>query len=373
MAVNPEGSKFEVCVSVAEQQLERRGLGMELDFDSIDRLCFALTGDQVVPKQDKKASSTITRKIQIQNCTMPGIDYSKWDNLEVSDDEEEDEQQHDAPFFTGSGGATTTTLNSGMRVTRLEAPSKVTFGGSQQKSDASGNLQQSTNVDGQIYGTKSTIPKLEASNESSATATTPHEDHDNNTTTSVSVPDAWIAKGASCQVKGTPLHWSQDRYSVTLRFGLPLQEGAEKAANPSSKWKCRINGPVLSYADRNTAVSAERSRLQIWNANEPSSSTEYLVDEEISYPIHWEEDSEGEVDWTIERLSHNSKQSFFTISLMKASPMDGLVLWWKKPLASCPEVTVNDPSKASATDFQQAWKEAHEQFRDSVQSKTNNS
>merc|ERR1711935_201392 len=71
----------------------------------------------------------VTRSI-LTDHRMP-IDYSKWDKLEVSSSEDEDEDQHNPTSSTP-------------RVTRLDAPSKVTFGGGSVSASVSASQEPPT-------------------------------------------------------------------------------------------------------------------------------------------------------------------------------------------------------------------------------------
>ena len=59
------------------------------------------------------------------------------------------------------------------------------------------------------------------------------------------------------------------------------------------------------------------------------------------------------------------------ITLYKATPMMGMALWWKRCLTSeTTDVTIVRRGNQQQQDaFQQAWRDAHEQFRQSMQSK----
>jgi hypothetical protein len=82
------------------------------------------------------------------------------------------------------------------------------------------------------------------------------------------------------------------------------------------------------------------------------------------------------VDWSIERLRCSSGPStdeaqFLVVTLHKTTPMQGLTLWWTRPLVDCAEIAPSTWSEESGTGtsstslaFQRAWVEAHEEFRE---------
>lgn len=52
-----------------------------------------------------------------------------------------------------------------------------------------------------------------------------------------------------------------------------------------------------------------------------------------------------------------------TITLYKAVPMEGITIWWKRPLVAMEEISLDWRDQASGA-LQDVWKEAHEQFRE---------
>ena len=275
------------------------------------------------------------------------IDYSKWDNLELSDD--------DSINQGSSGGG-----RSGVRVTRLDSPSSVTFGGRRKEVTAvSKNLPCSSK------------PLVGGENPSPVPLGPPSQVSQSVTESKGSPPPSWVDKGGAQTLdNGTQLFWSQDRYSVTLR--LAITSGERK------HWFLQLKGHVSAFRDRNVAVSSERARLIIWRSSSSDGvgvgGSTFLVDDTIPYPVHWEEgcEEDEEVDWSIEEGHHLREGSvYFAVTLHKASPMDGLVLWWKRPLEQCKEIDpqIAKTSSSTSMEFQQTWKDAHEQFRQKMSGK----
>ena len=148
------------------------------------------------------------------------------------------------------------------RVTRLDAPSRITFGG----------------------GSASVIdPQSSASTATGAP------------TSSVSTPsvvnEAWTQKGGlvttSCNHQ---LYWCQDRDSVTLRFEVAEEEKIKSV---------QVQG-VLSYADRKCAVGSTKPRLNICNHQS------ILLEGELPHQVHLAEEEEG-IDWSVGRATQQQE------------------------------------------------------------------
>ena len=252
---------------------------------------------------------------------MP-IDYSKWDNLDVSSSSE-DEDDAATP-----------------RVTRLDAPTSVTFGGKDGSISAAATPSQAPK-------SASTKPSLPTS-----TSTRP-------TTSKKSTPTSWTDHGGLVKAKTNEgrersLHWAQDRYSVTLR--LELQSG-EKVKSVT------VDG-ILPYSDRFSAVGSTKPKLVC------SSGAEILLEGELPHPVHLSEDDDDVVDWSIE----DTGGRFLVITLHKAVPMQGLSVWWRRPLMEFPEVDMNavrgESNQGNASkEFLEAWEQAHKIFREGKQKK----
>ena len=248
---------------------------------------------------------------------MP-IDYSKWDNLDVSSSEDED----DAPQ---------------PRVTRLDTPSSVTFGGK----------------GGEISATAKTP---------SASPHPSSKETPKSKTTKTSLPSSWTDHGGLLRAKSNSgeernLYWSQDRYSVTLR--LELGEG--------EKVKSVVVEGILPYADRWSAVGSTKAKLVC------KSGEQVLLEGELPHAVHLAEEDLA-VDWSVE---DEQMYRFLVVTLHKAVPMQGLTVWWRRPLMSFPEADLtvirgDDKSKqqgAASKEFLDAWEEAHKIFREGKQKK----
>mmetsp|Transcript_15912 Transcript_15912/g.39935 ORF Transcript_15912/g.39935 Transcript_15912/m.39935 type:complete len:237 (+) Transcript_15912:158-868(+) len=234
---------------------------------------------------------------------MP-IDYSKWDNLDVSSSSEDEDDAKP-------------------RVTRLDAPTKVTFGG------------------GSVSATKAATP-------SQAPSTKPP------TPKSTTPTSVWTDHGGLLKTKGGErnLYWSQDRHSVTLRLELSTGEKIKSVA---------VDG-ILPYADRWSAVGSIKPKLVVFRSVDV-----VLLEGELPHPIHLEEDSDdGIVDWSIEDTNGHR---VLCIILHKAVPMQGLSVWWRRPMMEFPEAELGEVRGEGGTskEFLAAWEEAHKIFREGKQ------
>jgi hypothetical protein len=251
---------------------------------------------------------------------MP-IDYSKWDNIEDSDSDNDDNQAMP-------------------QVTRLDAPSKVTFGGGSDTIIAEPNAASAA-----------TAPASSTAPTSTSTTETKRKSQSTNPTgAAVANNDkssSWTEQGGLLQTKddNRELHWSQDRYSLTIR--LQLLEG-EKIMSVQVE-------NMLRYTERFTATGTTKPKLTIYGTDSKS-----ILVGELPHPVHACEDDDGDIDWTIESTGN---KRFVTVTLYKAVPMQGLFIWWKHPLQEYPEIDIERSSNEGSQEFLKAWEEAHEMFK----------
>jgi len=274
---------------------------------------------------------------------MP-IDYSKWDNLEVSSSDDDDD---DKPT---------------PHVTRLDAPSRVTFGGG-----TGGAMSASTSA--------SKSPPLDCSYTEGATTVTTSHSKSVTPAGDQSAPSSWTDRGGLLEIEKTAynpsrnLYWAQDRYAVTLRLEL---RGMEKVRSVC------VEG-ILPYRDRWSAVGSTKLKLSCTS----SADSLVLLEGDLPHPVHLaEEDSDdGLVDWSVVEADHQPQSRFLTITLHKAVPMQGLSVWWRRPLMRFSEAdldsvrrgsshsssssasAVASDSKGASGEFLEAWEEAHKIFR----------
>ena len=279
---------------------------------------------------------------------MPGIDYSKWDKIDCSSSEDEEEEE------VGSRQPT---------VTRLDAPSTVTR--TQDGHLVIGKPQPSRSIEF-AAATKKNPPGIHSSTSTSSPSST--------------IPAAWTEHGGkqallveydSAQLQqSSTLYWSQDRYSVCLR--LSLLHTAMKGKDLS----VQLEG-VRRFQDRCAAVGSDIvSKIQVTYC-QPGKQQIILLEGDFPHPIHAAEDDDNYVnehtpfassDWTLDRTPHGL---YWVMTLYKAVPMEGMVVWWRRPLTQFPELedhpNPNVAGHAKVQAFQQAWDEAHSQFRDKIQ------
>ena len=116
---------------------------------------------------------------------------------------------------------------------------------------------------------------------------------------------------------------------------------------------------MLSYADRFCAVGTTKPTLSV-----SSSSSLIILQGDLPHPIHFAQD-EDEIEWCIERSVFGER--FLTISLYKAVPMQGLTIWWRRPMMEFDEIDIPDiksNQSSSSKEFLSAWEEAHRIFRE---------
>ena len=266
---------------------------------------------------------------------MP-IDYSKWDNLDAYSSDDEDEKTT-APC-----------------VTRLDAPSKITFGGRGEKNDSVFVSPQSNMA----------TPSLPMLAPSTAETLTP-DSKPRSTKIGDGVSPSWTDHGGLLEISNDgnsskrKLYWAQDRYTVFLRVELRVGEKVQSVS---------VEG-ILPYGERFTAVGQNKPKLKCL-----STASVVLLEGDLPHHVHLtEEDSdEGIIDWTV--MVIDSEHRFLVITLPKAVPMQGLSIWWRRPTMSFSEVDMsvvrgsggeNAGSNGGASkEFLDAWKEAHDMFRE---------
>jgi hypothetical protein len=267
---------------------------------------------------------------------MSGIDYSKWDHLdEYSDDEDEQQDQGSSP-----------------QVTQLDAPSRVTFGGGSAEITAQSTAPNTSSPSAMA------VQKLSKPTSINTSACISKDDNDTS---------KWTQNGGLVTTEtGHKLYWSQDRYAVTFRLALDDHVKAKDL-------KVHVEG-MLPYSDRNHAVGSTKPVLQIMILPTTSPTTAAiatatatpLLQGDLPHPVHWAQEDEEEktMDWSIERCLGST--NFLVFSLRKAVPMQGMFVWWRRPLLSFPEVDVPAASSTNTTsqEFSNAWEEAHKLFRE---------
>ena len=190
--------------------------------------------------------------------------------------------------------------------------------------------------------------------------------------------------------------WSQDRIMVHIR--IPIQ------SHQKLKYHVHVSN-LLSYPDRHCATittDSAKQRLVVTSSSLQGDSqskkndTVVVLEGTLTYPVYVPEDyDDDEVDWSVQNCSVPMSSSnnhgetdesntdgtrlcrfekYILITLYKATPMMGMTIWWKRCLtsetnnATIVHNNINDTEQRLA--FQKAWDEAHEQFQQTMQSRT---
>jgi hypothetical protein len=274
------------------------------------------------------------------------------------------------------------------RVTRLDRPSRVTVAPNGQVNVeetsaasasvppariASAALPPSTFVPPRTItdGTSTSAAGVELSSSSTETS-------QETSTSTPTRPASWTSRGGF--VEASNLYWSQDRYTVVLRFQLPPPPMVSTAAAATSAgtarsrpWDCHVKG-LLPYDQRHAAV---QSLTTDYSASlvitDRTTDTEYFRDY-VAYPVHaaqGDDVNDNETDWSIEMWPASDGIKYLTVTLQKATPVPGMTIWWRRPVRSCPEIelTADTHTSSSSSSSQQknafavAWEQAHAQFR----------
>jgi len=317
------------------------------------------------------------------------VDYSKWDKMDFSDSSDNEEEDSKVP-----------------RVTALDSESSVTFGGDGNieisKSSSTSQPRQS-----QSSTTASDIPVVSSSvsgdtidistmNDINNNLKDDMQQDTNNKTNKIQQLQTQLTLNGGehyCIVNTSkekelklPIYWSQDRYTVTIRLGFsPL-------IFPSKSIRVHVKG-ALKYTDRFSAVGSgggimsddpSFGSIEVTSLDDKGEET-ILLYGSLPRPIHLNE-GEDEIDFEIEDNHHlkgdNSEcTKLVSITLPKAVPMAGLVLWWDCPLIGFPQIdvsTIQGRQGSKGDSMQQddkkeawknAWDEAHVMFKEKVKTR----
>jgi hypothetical protein len=326
------------------------------------------------------------------------VDYSKWDRMNFSDsDDSDDDDSSDSnnqDEKQGGGPGNSSNSNSDLcRVTRLDRPSRVTVAPNGQV-----NVEETVSASASVSPARiaaalppsTSLPPTivtETTGASAAAAECPSSTQDEasketpTSTTPTARPASWTSRGGF--VEASNLYWSQDRYTVVLRFQLPPAATiAVSAAGVTSRsrpaWDCRVMG-LLPYEQRHAAVQSlttDYSASLVITNN--TTKTEYFRDY-VAYPVHAAQGDDVdtddiETDWSIETWPAASEcgHKYLMVTLHKATPVPNMTIWWRRPFRSCPEIDLTPPASADDTPkdanssknaFAVAWEQAHAQFR----------
>jgi len=279
------------------------------------------------------------------SSSSKGIDYSKWDNIDVSDSEEEEE----------------VTLP---RVTKFDAPSTIstnkdgTVTVSADADDSSKSKIKSSQNDGLRnieFISESQIKRMKKLTEGG---------------------DHFIDSNSKSKV-----FWSQDRHEVIISVAF-----SSKRIRPKDIFVTATG--VLPYSQKSSAVGSGQNRsgegcgtISIEAKAEYSLERTVLLEGTLPHFVHFSEE-EDEIDWdiedyephndTFEEENSNAVDKLVRVSLHKAVPMIGVSLWWSQPLTHCSKIDINNIEGRRESDrkiqLKEVWDEAHNMFREKVES-----
>jgi hypothetical protein len=265
------------------------------------------------------------------------IDYSKWDKMDFGSDDESSSSKE---------GNTRQPI-----VTRLHEPSKVTFSSQQGLKIEESHVQ----------------PSHQASLVPTETITHPKESMKKSANRL-----SMLTRNGSKYVDpktNQVVYWSQDRKEVILSIVFDH-------TSISSKYIVVETTGSLKYEDRYSAVGATSKGELIVKVITPEKS-QILLQGYLAYPYHLPE-GEDNVDWEINATDANMK--LIRITFLKAVPMQGLTVWWSRPLLHFSEIDVvsdiegradtnSSKTQSKQDEWKQAWDEAHRLFKEKVKNR----
>mmetsp|Transcript_2628 Transcript_2628/g.4900 ORF Transcript_2628/g.4900 Transcript_2628/m.4900 type:complete len:290 (-) Transcript_2628:466-1335(-) len=274
---------------------------------------------------------------------MPNkIDYSKWDIMDFGSDDESVSSSED---------------NHRPTVTRLDEPSKVTFSAQGFKIEES----RQTSPD----NTTCTMTLDKSSR------------NDENTNGKIPNKLSMLTRNGTTFVDpdtGNVVHWSQDHKEVVLSIVFDHTSIASKDIRVETMGE-------LKYEDRYSAVGSicfdhvEGSKGKLTVKAVGPEKTRIILQGYMAYPFHLPE-GEEQVDWEID-TNTEPNMKMLRITLLKAVPMQGLTVWWSRPLLHFTEIDVvtgiegrtkNGSNQVSSNhdEWKQAWDEAHRLFKGKI-------
>lgn len=304
-----------------------------------------------------------------------GIDYSKWDKMNFSDDEDSNDDEMEV------------STSSHPRVTRLDEPSRVTCA-----QDGSIHIQNGGEMNTATTTATTTSIKYNSHSHDGISSQKPMEELGNNDdistikkNISTSSVHYLTKNGGSYKdpVTNIQTYWSQTRYEVVLSIEIDHTNIASRDI------RVKVTGS-LNYKDRFAAVGGNRTIKSSKEDDSDSNRGEIYVHTKdgreifkgsLAYHIYLPE-GDDDVDWEIDAT--NPKMKLVKITLLKALPMQGLTIWWSKPILDYPEIDVvkdiedrnkdgtNDKTSTSSSkqeELKRVWDEAHRMFRENIKNR----
>lgn len=273
---------------------------------------------------------------------MSSIDYSKWDKMDYGDSSDEESAGPGRP-----------------RVTRLDGPARVTR-------DADGMITIGSNSAAPL-AVASRPPIAEGSSITNAAAVTTSSDASSNPDSAAeqesALKDKLTTNGGRFVDEQTKsrIFWCQDRQEVIVS----IEFDADKIK--SRNIHVEATG-LIPYGERNAAVAGSDGdgaygQLKV-TAKMDSGETVNLLEGGLTHKAHLAED-EDDIEWEI---SSECDRKFVRVTLRKAVPMAGVVVWWDQILQHSPKIdvcSIRGRAKQSAS-VENAWEEAHRMFKEKV-------
>lgn len=276
------------------------------------------------------------------------IDYSKWDKMDFGSDDDSDSSEgnrHTHPT-----------------VTRLDEPSKVTLSSQGLKIEESHNQLSLGTSPSTLQGNKNEHTKRKTTNRITNLT--------RNGSTFVD-PDT-----------RNVVHWSQDHKEVVLSIVFDHTSIASKDIRVETMGQ-------LKYEDRYSAVGSicfdevegSKGKLTVKANGVDQENTQIILQGYMAYPFHLPE-GEDQVDWEID-ANTEPNMKMIRITFLKAVPMQGLTVWWSRPLLHFAEIdVVNDVegrAKHSSNqvstkhdEWKRSWDEAHRLFKGKIKDRKKN-
>lgn len=320
--------------------------------------------------------------------TTSTIDYSKWDKMSFSDDED-DEPSTDLP-----------------RVTRLDEPSRVSCA-----PDGSVEIRHSQKkASVPIETASSTSDACSQSGDGTLDSDSVYRHFKKNFVSSSkqdgTTSDCDRSKKSLQQERkielltrngGTFLdaktdnmtYWSQDHNEVILSIAFDFKTIRSKDIRVSvsgaipyrDRCAAMSNSHTLRPAAGSESLSEGKGSLNVVGGTHQE---KLILQGELPYFVHLPE-AEEDVDWEIDVTDPNEK--LLKITFLKAVPMQGIIIWWSRPLLHFPEIDViqdidgrggnlkssENSQRVHALSEQdkmkKAWEEAHTMFREKMKKK----
>jgi len=299
---------------------------------------------------------------QTKETKRSGIDYSKWDHLDEYEEDTDDDSNHTDtnPDEYEVNEIHNSNKTKAPHVLRLDIPSSITY----QPSDETWAIHPTTSL-------QATTPSPTPTTSSST----------NTAVTKDKQMDALILNGSAYfdPIHKVQTYWCQNRYQVILSIGF------DSKVIPSSSIRVQTTG-LVSYTNRFSAVGTlqDKGTVSICYYKNKDTST-ILLEGTLPHFVHYPEsqqdhdDENEQVDWEITPYpiitETNNTMRLIRITLNKAVPMAGLIVWWTKPLNHFPDIELQDITSRTSADtntsnkMKEAWDEAHRLFQEKIKNK----